>query len=202
MATKEKRVSVNTLEKLAKENFEDQETVQWLGVDIVIKHTIPLRDALQFTKDIVDVTFMDDGTFVPEISDFAVKSGMVEYYSNLTLPENLEKKYELIYKTSVSDVIYEHINQRQLDEIVNAANRKIKYLCDSDVIAMRARLNQMLAMFEDASNKMQDVFSGVSKDDMQKLVGAMGSGVLDEDKIVSAYLEHSKAGGEKDSGEG
>ena len=126
MAKKEQRVSINTFEKLAKDNFADQDTVQWLGVDVVIKHTIPLRDVLQFTKDIVDTTFMEDGTFVPEISDFAVKSGMVEYYSNLTLPENLEKQYELIYKTGVSDMIYEHINQRQLDEIVNAANRKIQ----------------------------------------------------------------------------
>ena len=201
MAQKEKRISINALEEAAKENCNNIITVQWNGIDVNIRKTIPLRDMLTFTDEIVKSCFLDDGSYIPEMFEPTVKAGLMVYYANFSLPSNIEKRYELIYTTGVADMIYERIDAVQLDEIVRAANMKIKYLCDTDVTNMRLAINRLLDTFGKTGEKMEEIFSGVSASDVRKLAQAVGEGGLDERKIVSAYIHEKKAEQESSAGD-
>ena len=54
MAKTIKRVSITTLDKIAKEAFNNNvETFEWYGTDIVIKHSIGLSDVLEFVNNVV-----------------------------------------------------------------------------------------------------------------------------------------------------
>lgn len=196
MAKKEKRISINALKKIAKEQFHESVTEQWFDIDVTIKRTLPLKEMLEFVQEVVDVCFTTDGTFVPEIMDFATKSGILTHYANFTLPDNLEKQYWMIYSTDAVDMVCQHINVSQLHEMIDSINRKIDHMCDTDIVATRAKLNDLCEAFAKMGTEVSDLFSGVNADELQKMIGALGNTELSEEKIVSAYIEHMK----KDTG--
>ena len=198
MAKKEKRISINALEKIAKEQFPESVTEQWFDIEVTIKRSLPLKEMMQFVQEVVDACFTTDGTFVPEIMDFATKSGILTHYANFTLPDNLEKQYWLIYSTGAVDMVCQHINMVQLQEMIGGINRKIDHMCDTDIVATKAKLNDLYEAFVKMGTEVSELFSGVNADELQKMVGNLGSTELSEEKIVSAYIEHMKksAGGE------
>lgn len=200
MAKKEKRISINALEKVAKEQFPESVTEQWFDIEVTIKRSLPLKEMLEFVQEVVDACFTMDGTFVPEVMDFATKSGILTHYANFTLPDNLEKQYWLIYSTGAVDMVCQHINMTQLQEMIGGINRKIDHMCDTDIVATKAKLNDLYEVFVKMGTEVSDLFSGVNADELQKMVGNLGSTELSEEKIVSAYIEHMKkdTGGEND----
>lgn len=200
MAKKEKRISINALEKVAKEQFPESVTEQWFDIEVTIKRSLPLKEMLEFVQEVVDACFTTDGTFVPEVMDFATKSGILTHYANFTLPDNLEKQYWLIYSTGAVDMVCQHINMTQLQEMIGGINRKIDHMCDTDIVATKAKLNDLYEAFVKMGTEVSDLFGGVNADELQKMVGNLGSTELSEEKIVSAYIEHMKkdTGGEND----
>lgn len=199
MAKKEKRISINALEKIAKEQFPESVTEQWFDIEVTIKRSLPLKEMLQFVQEVVDACFTTDGTFVPEIMDFATKSGILTHYANFTLPDNLEKQYWLIYSTGAVDMVCQHINMVQLQEMIGGINRKIDHMCDTDIVATKAKLNDLYEAFVKMGTEVSDLFSGVNAEELQKMVGALGGTELNEEKIVSAYIEHMKKGTDGES---
>jgi hypothetical protein len=199
----EKRISVNQLEKIVGENFKEIMEVQWGDIEISIRRSIPLSEVLAFCKEIVDNCFTDDGEFIPEVMDFVIKHGVLTRYANFRLPENLEKQYWLIYNTEAYEVVIAHINIDQLNEIVGAANRKIKHLCDSDVLAFRAKTRELVELFEGMQKQTENIFTDFSSDDIKTLMSAVDkTGTMSEEKIVEAYINKLREGITSDSGFG
>lgn len=194
MAKKENRISVNAFEKVANENFSNTVTKEWFGVEVSIRRTLPLREALMFTEDIVNACFAADGAFIPQVMDFAIKDGILTRYANFTMPSNTEKQYELIYTTGAADMVLEEIDREQLDSIIDAADRKIDYLCDANIKEVRTKLEDVLMAFEEMGNSFEKMFDGVTSEDIKNMVSAIGDiGNLDESKIVEAYMKQRDA---------
>lgn len=203
MAKGKKRISVNAFEKVAKEQFPETVTEEWFGIEVTIKHSLPLKEMIMFVQEVVDACFTTDGTYVPEIMDFAIKSGVLTHYANFNLPENLEKQYWLIYSTNAFGMVSQYINQSQLQEMIEAANKKIEYMCDTDITATKAKLNDLCEAFEKMGEQFSTLFNNVSQDDVQRLIEAVGEAGVDEDKIVSAYIKGMKSiAGNTGSGNG
>ena len=200
MAKKEKRISINALEKIAKEQFPESVTEQWFDIEVTIKRSLPLKEMLEFVQEVVDACFTTDGTFVPEIMDFATKSGILTHYANFTLPDNLEKQYWLIYSTGAVDMVCQHINMVQLQEMIGGINRKIDHMCDTDIVATKAKLNDLYAAFAKMGEEFSAMFSDISASDIQKAIGALNQSGAMEENIVAAYIDQMKksTGGEND----
>jgi len=191
MAKKESsKISVSALERAAKEQLAEIANIQWCDLTVEVKRSIPLVEMMEFCKEITDACFMDDGTYVPEVMEFAIKSGVLTRYANFRLPSNLEKQYWLIYNTDIYDIMLEYINTAQLNEIVDAANRKLKYLCDSDILMFRSQMTQFIESMNDMQKDTAAMMEGISPDDIQSLLGAIGSGDgLDEEKIARVFID-------------
>ena len=192
MAKKEKRVSVNALEKIAKEHFNNIETEQWFGVDITIRRTLPLYEMMCFVQDAVDMCFTSDGTFIPEVLDFAVRIGLLTRYANFTLPNNLEKQYWLTYATDAVDVVGKHINTVQLHEMIQAINRKIEYMCDTDIISIKSKLDDLNSEFAKMGGQFSDMFRGIDASDVRRMIDVIGENGVDQKQIASAYIQYMK----------
>lgn len=188
MAKTEKRISINVLDKIAKENFENISVQEWFGVEIEIKRSLGLTDILEFVNDVTISCFGESGNFLPEVLDFAIKSNILTRYANLTMPENLEHRYKLIYHTDIVDAVCNHINMAQLKEVVSSINRKIDYLCSVNVSVIQRKLTELVSAFENMQKQTGNIFDGVSSDDVNKLLGAINNGTFSEDKVVEAYM--------------
>lgn len=198
MAKTIKRVSITTLDKIAKETFNNNvETFEWYGTDIVIKHSIELSDVLEFVNNVVESCFGESGNFIPEVMDFAIKGNILTKYANLTMPENLEHRYDLIYQTDIVDEVCKRINRAQLQEVISSISKKIDYLCSVNASVVQQKLNELVIAFEGMQKQTASLFDNVSNEDIEKLIGAVSGGSISEEKIVEAYMKHKNDGADK-----
>lgn len=198
MAKTIKRVSITTLDKIAKETFNNNiETFEWYGADIIIKHSIGLSDVLEFVNNVVESCFGESGNFIPEVMDFAIKGNILTKYANLTMPENLEHRYDLIYQTDIVDEVCKRINRAQLQEVISSISKKIDYLCSVNASVVQQKLNELVIAFEGMQKQTASLFDNVSNEDIEKLIGAVSGGSISEEKIVEAYMKHKNDGADK-----
>lgn len=199
MAKTEKKVSIALFDKIAKEHFRNENDIQWHEATAHVRRTLSLPDMLAFVDDVVGSCFHDRYGFMPEVRDFVIKCNILTRYANFSLPDSLEHRYQMVYFTDAVDTVCEAINTTQLQEIVNAINSKIRFLCDGKASMIQERINDVLGAMEEMRDSAKDIFSGISKEDMKALVGAMTEHGFDEQKIVEAYLDKKKA--ERESAE-
>lgn len=193
MAKGEKKVSISAVDNIISERFPNIVSEQWYDVEVKIRQTLPFTEMLAFVDDAVQSCFQRNGAYVPEVLDFAIKSNIIGKYTNVSMPDNLEHRYAMLYNTDLVDFVCERINTRQLQEMVTSINRKLSYMCDTNTVAVQNRLNDLISAFETMQEKTEAMFSNVTPDDITRLVGAVGDGTLTEEKIVEAYMKHKSA---------
>ncbi len=153
---------------------------------------------MSFVAEVVDSCFDKGGGYLPEVLDFAIKSSIILRYTNVSLPDNLEHRYALLYGGDLVDFVYRHINAAQLDEIVTAVNRKLDYLCRANISTVVKRADELVSSFEDLQKRVGALFDGVSKEDVTRLVNAIGDDGLREEKIVEAYRKQLRSDNPED----
>lgn len=193
MAKADKKVSIALFDKIAKEQFQNEATIEWHDAQLRVKYALPLTDMLAFVDDVVGSCFHDKLGYMPEVKDFAIKTNILSRYANFSLPDNLEHRYQLVYMTDAVDAVCAAIDGTQLQEIVNSINDKIRFLCDSKANLIQERINAVLETMEEMSNSTKDIFGGLSQNDLAALMSAITEHGLDEKKIVEAYLEQKTA---------
>ena len=195
MSKTEKRISINELEKIATQNYVPTKTIEWNGVEIIIKNTLSLHEVIDFVDGVSTRCFKQEtGAYMPEVKDFAIKCCIMQLYANFRLPSNVETRYDLVYRTDAVDVIVQYINKVQLEEIVDAINDKIDNIAQANIEMVNIQMNELYTSFNSLQEQMNSIFSGVKEDDMAKLLGAISEGKLDEEKLVQAYMQSKKDG--------
>ena len=129
--------------------------------------------------------------------DFAIKGNILTKYANLTMPENLEHRYDLIYQTDIVDEVCKRINRAQLQEVISSISKKIDYLCSVNASVVQQKLNELVIAFEGMQKQTASLFDNVSNEDIEKLIGAVSGGSISEEKIVEAYMKHKNDGVDK-----
>lgn len=188
----EKRISVTEFKKAVDEKCSEAippvVTDEWNGIQVTMRTSLPMNEMIAFVQEVVELSFTEDGQYVPEVIDVLIKRGVLSRYANFNLPADLVRAYELIYHSDAFEFVVSHINSNQLTEIVNAISVGLKYRCDSDVTALRAKVEELVVNFSDAAEKLDAVLNGISSEDVASLITAMSSGQLDEAKLVEAFL--------------
>lgn len=193
MAKADKKVSIALFDKIAKEQFQNEATIEWHDAQLRVKYALSLTDMLAFVDDVVGSCFHDKLGYIPEVKDFAIKTNILSRYANFSLPDNLEHRYQLVYMTDAVDAVCAAIDGTQLQEIVNSINSKIRFLCDSKATMIQERINDVLNTMEEMRDNTKSIFDGITQDDLKNLMGAITSNGLDEQKLVQAYIEQAKS---------
>lgn len=193
MAKADKKVSIALFDKIAKEQFQNEATIEWHDAQLRVKYALSLTDMLAFVDDVVGSCFHDKLGYMPEVKDFAIKTNILSRYANFSLPDNLEHRYQLVYMTDAVDAVCAAIDGTQLQEIFNSINDKIRFLCDSKATMIQERINDVLNTMEKMRDNTKSIFDGITQNDLKNLMGAITSNGLDEQKLVQAYIEQSKS---------
>lgn len=192
MAKIEKKVPINYLDKILKEEYCNTIITEWHDVEVTIKKTLSLKEVLEFVNDVVMSCFHDKGGFMPEVADFAIKSNILSRYANFSLPDKLEHRYELIYCTDAVEFVCKHINDEQFGEITSSIHKKISYLCNTNVMSFQKQMMDLVSLFEGMQQKSADMFSNLTADDIAKVASAVEDGKLSEETLVEAYLQKTR----------
>ena len=108
------------------------------------------------------------------------------------MPKDLSERYAAIYNSDIVDAVLNHIEGRQFGEIINAIESKISNMAQMNVQMVYAQMNRLNQEFENLTSSMENMFAGVSTDDVAKLINAVSSGDIDEGKVVQAFASQSR----------
>jgi hypothetical protein len=174
---KMKRVSVNEFEKMVKDLGSNFEEVEYKGLSFIVTNTISLKDMMSLVDEVSNNCFMSDGSFRPEVVQPLLDCGVVERYTNLTLPKNLESRYELVARSGVVEFIMTKINTAQYNDIVVAVRDKIDYMCDVNTLAFNNAIESMTSMMSNIQTGMAGLVEQYGVNDGRSI----------EERIVDAY---------------
>ena len=185
---KTNKVSVATIEKVMKEQFAGEpKTFDWYGVEIEHKENIPMEYAVTFVNNVVDTCFDKDGNYIPEFKDFLIRSFTVQMYSNVRLPQDLKKQYDILYNSDLYNVLIQHIDIVQYDTLLMAIDEKLEYRRNADVMTMRMTLNNLISQFQNFGEQLNQV----EIEDVRNIAEAINGVDLDEEKFVDAILNRN-----------
>lgn len=193
MANKVKKISANALEKAIKANYTPSTTVEWNGLEITVKKKLTLAEMYAFVDSVILTCFAkNDGTFIPENKTFAIRSVAITLYSNIRLPSNEEKIYDIIYGNGLWEIIENNIDKDQYIDMIKAINEKIKFLSFSNAEAMNQQARDLYSTVEEVTERISSLFEGVDPDDVKSIASAVANGGFDEAKLMQAYLENKE----------
>lgn len=194
MAKSEKRISVNAFENQVKASRpENTITFVWGDIEVTVKRRLPLSEYVDFVEGVVKECFTkDDFTYLPEIKNFAINCNVLTKYANFTLPNNIHNQYELIYDSNAVSEVLKYVDANQFDEIIDAIDAKIDAELRLGASVIQAQFSKLAASLSDLEEKLADIFSGVDKGEMLKMIDAITDGKFDETKLISAYFDQKK----------
>ena len=158
------------------------------NVECIVKNNLSLREMMTFVNDVVSSCFsIDTDEYLPEIKEFSIGCSMIEGYTNIELPEELSKKYELVY-SGVIQCIIEHIDKDQFKSMLRAIDQKIKYKIQTDSSALHNKMNKIVDELEEMSKNFEKIFGSIDSDTINKIATSIVNGDFDMDKLVSSYV--------------
>lgn len=193
MTDKIKKITVTAFEKATKDAYEPNVNVEWNGLTLVIKRHLNLAEVAKFVDVCVKACFnLDDASYAPEAKDLAIRSCIVAFYTNVALPKNIAKQYELIYHSMILDAIMPNIDHVQLNAVIKAIDDKVEHLAAANIELVNKQMNDLYGALDAVQQQMSDMLSGVNADDIKSVINAISSGNIDEEKLVKAYMSAKK----------
>lgn len=193
MAKKVKRVSISVLDEIVKQKYQPLKVVEWNGIEVTIKPTLSLEEMLRFADSVSKSCFDSvTGAYLPEVKDFAIRCNIMDTYANFTLPDKNEHKYILAMCSGAVEMIMEHINLAQFNELVDSIDAKVDNLAEANVQMMTMKFDEVVSAFENLQEKLSTLFTGITPDDIKNLTNAMASNTFTDEGLVKAYMEHKK----------
>jgi len=191
MAKKE-RISINAFERVMKESNNNVITFDWHGINVTVTKVLPFKEVVGFVHSVANSCFTDNNVYIPESLSFAIKTSVLERYANFTMPADVNLQYDLIYRTDAFDEVVSRIDNIQLMEIQEAINATVNNRIKANAEVINKQMNELYAAFDNIQKQLTDIFSGIGSDDLKNLVGAMSNGKLDEEKLMTAYINTVK----------
>ena len=100
MAKTEKKVSIALFDKIAKEHFQNEATIQWHEAEVRVKRTLSLKEMLSFVDEVVGSCFHDELGYMP--GDTETKREICGRNMALGLPALLEITADFV-ATAISE---------------------------------------------------------------------------------------------------
>ncbi len=187
MAEKIKRVSINKLEKYVDDCKMELVPIELGELKFDIKPRLKLVEVMEFVSGVVSSCLSEENSdYIPEAKDFSIRVNAFEYYTNLSLPENIDKKYDFVYGSDIFDIILENIDMSQFNEIMKSIDEHIRYTVGMRISDVHKEVNEMYTVLENLQAQFENVFQGINPDELAGFISSISGMNITEEGIVKA----------------
>lgn len=189
------KITISKWKEHLKDGSGDKDS-NFFAENLEVKKHLGLTEMVSFVNDSAKSCFSEHtGKFMPEVKDFVIKANTIGYYTNLTMPENLEERYKMVYASwgEISNVVFERIDYEQYKDIINAVEARIGMIMNEDRDSARHIVFEIVKKISDITNSLNGLFDGVNNEDIRALISAIsesGAGI-DEGKLVRAIVDRN-----------
>ena len=198
---KKNRISINAFDEAACISDSVNE-IKWRGLTIEVSERVGYADMVGLITQVSEAVFGEDGAFHPEAEEFAIRLAVIALYTNLTIPANIEKRYDMAFGTDVYDKIEEAIDPIQIKMIRDAVERRVGMRARAgveNVVRQAAEVSDAILQLKD---KLDDQFSAllgdIEPEEMNRILHGIAENGFTEDGVVKAYLDQKERMSEMD----
>ena len=187
------RITVEDFEKVIEDVSMIETPINWNGLELIVKRNISLEDMIGYVSSVSELCFEDEtNRYMPELKDFGIRLYLINYYTNIDLPESTSKKYEFIYNTDIVQTVLNAVDPQQFNEIVQSIENKVEYMSSANIEAIQKHMIEISNAIEEFGKLFEAMFDDMDAESVQKLVSSITDGAIDESKLVEAYIEQTK----------
>ena len=158
MAKKGNIISVNKLESVMRMDTTTIPMPGVEGVDIVVRHRLPLIEMMMFVDSIVTACVDDEtGEYHPELFELASKECVLTMYANFRLPKDIEKMYDLLYNTDMVELVLDHVDEEQYRDIRVSAQKQIRHKLKVLESTAATRVNELVSYVQETIEKINEI---------------------------------------------
>ena len=184
----EKMISIEKMDEVMKDYFPAEETVDFHGLELTVQKTIGAAEMFEIVRKVSDSCFTEDGVYMPEVYDPALRVALITAYSNVRLPENAEHMAQILYRTDLYTTVVGAISSDQYCAICDAIYERIGARNNMNKALFETEIQRAVAGIQNLGDQLSQLFGEVSPEDIKAMVGAIGEGGIDEEKLVSAVV--------------
>lgn len=193
MANKKNMVTIKDFQEAINKTYTHVNKIEWNGVEVEIKNTLSFEEMASFIGSVVSNCINNKtGEYISGVFDYAFKSSLFEYYTNITLPKDIEKRYELMYHSGFANIILENIDREQISAITKAIKEKIKITTDVNKAEFVRQQKEFYDSLNALKERLEGLLGSITPEDIKGIVNAVSNGSIDEEKLVKAYIENTK----------
>ena len=161
---------------------------EYNGLTFLVKPILTIEEMAMMVSNVVESCFSDEGEYYPQVLEYAFRCEIIDRYTNITLPQNINEKYLLTY-SGIIDVIKEKVDNVQLRDIYNAINDKIGYIKQSNVEAISKQIGEIYSIIDGLQDQFGELYQGVDGKDLMKILQSLSENGISEEKLVEAYAK-------------
>ena len=164
--------------------------ITWCGYDVAVKRFLSFTEMMKFVKGVVDGCFATDGgSYIPEVRDMYFRCSIVEFYTNIKLPDPIEEKNQIVYGTNIIDLILQNIDMGQFRAIMDSIEKKVDYLVDTNLKRVEDKAEAFLGEIIEQCEELSKAFSGVDAKEMAAFIKSVTEMNFDEKAVISAAAD-------------
>ena len=189
MSEEIKRITVEDLYKVVEDVCMPVAYLNWNGLELAVKRNILLEDVIEFVTSVTSLCFEEEtNRYMPEVKDFGIRAYLIDYYTNVDLPEDTGEKYSLLYETDLVQTVLNSIDMQQFNDIVRSIEESVSYIAKSNIDAVMKQIQEVSNLIEKFGSVFQESFGDLSQEDLAKVIGSITENDIDEEKLIQAYM--------------
>lgn len=189
-----KMITYSMMAEIMNDYFPTESIIDYRGMELRVRHVVPVAVMKTIVDNVTSGCFdKETGEYMPEFKEFGLKLCIVEAYTNVELPGDIEAQYNLLYNSDLMENIIPAVSAEQLDEIERAIRDRCRVINDANRVAFEHELAAAMQSVTQIAESFAGLFDGISQGDIQNLVKAIGTNGIDEEKIVKAVVSEQNA---------
>lgn len=190
------KITVSALQEVYN-SMAKEAVVDWNGLELHVKKVLSFEEAIDVVNDVVDACYTEGGEFLPVAMEFALDVRLVEACTNVTLPKDAKKLYEIMYATGLGRAVRNLMNSDQIDDIYNACVDRIEYLNAQSHMEVQAQMKKMSDLADSLMGYTSNLVESMQDGSLSKLLDFADrmDGKTTDEAAVDAYLRRSEEAG-------
>lgn len=173
--------------------------VEYHGIVFNVTEWIPFDKVLSFVNATAESCFTLDDEYVPQVDKFAFMSNVIDFYTDINLPDDLDERYKLVMLTDLYDAVIENVNERQIEELRDGVARLVEYKLSVNTCVVNKQIADATATLKALADTCGTFTETMNTDAMKEVVAALNNNTADRNALIAAYKATADTAKEKTS---
>lgn len=162
----------------------------WAGLEVEVKRFLTMEETFDFTNTVFETCFrQSDSSYRPEVKDFIVRSCILDFYTNVEVPDDLKDRYDMVYRYGVIPEVMKYIDQTQFNAIMAAIDCKIEDKLNTNVERIERDIAEVGRIIDEVKVQFNGIFDGIDNETIRQIAAAIANMNIDPAVLAKSVVE-------------